>query len=560
MTASDAKKTTSAGGKTAAKKDFDKSASKPANSNKPPKPVIAGRVAETERGRLKLNGTRFIITSAQNNTPVHEGFFKALESCARENGAQLLVSQFTYNKGAFENKKTVKEGAKDSFQNLTKEDVDDLWYDERIKPYVMNKRAMIAKGLEFGGEVNILPTAKSPLSGYESYFKNNSGILPHTTHEMKSLPGMKEDGARFLYATGTCTKRNYIQKKAGQTAEAHHTFGALMVEVDDDGKWFVRQLVADEKGAFYDLDKKYMPNGKVLTNQRPEAITWGDIHVEKLDKVVAKAAWGDGGMLDQLRPKYQFMHDLPDFEGRSHHNINDPYHWAKQLFEKRPSVADVMGECAKFLCGAERDFSKVFVVEGNHDRHLLKWLSDTKNIKNDPLNAHFFHACNAKIFDEISKGNKDYPGKIFEFAVKNEALKQKIALRSTTFLTPDTTFKICKGLGGDSAGIECNLHGDLGPNGARATPKSFRYLGSKVNTGHTHTAGIYQGVYTAGVSGQLNMGYNVGPSSWSHSHIITYPNGKRAIVTMNNGKWRALNKPKPRDIIPLNPTSPAVAA
>jgi len=34
------------------------------------------------------------------------------------------------------------------------------------------------------------------------------------------------------------------------------------------------------------------------------------------------------------------------------------------------------------------------------------------------------------------------------------------------------------------------------------------------------------------------MGYNVGGSGWSHSHIITYANGKRATATLKNGKWK----------------------
>jgi hypothetical protein len=46
------------------------------------------------------------------------------------------------------------------------------------------------------------------------------------------------------------------------------------------------------------------------------------------------------------------------------------------------------------------------------------------------------------------------------------------------------------------------------------------------------------GAYGAGVTGKLDMKYNKGPSSWSHSHIVTYPNGMRAIVTMWDGRWR----------------------
>lgn len=42
------------------------------------------------------------------------------------------------------------------------------------------------------------------------------------------------------------------------------------------------------------------------------------------------------------------------------------------------------------------------------------------------------------------------------------------------------------------------------------------------------------------------MGYNKGPSSWSHSHVVTYPNGKRAVVTMRGTRWRAAPARKPR--------------
>ena len=72
-----------------------------------------------------------------------------------------------------------------------------------------------------------------------------------------------------------------------------------------------------------------------------------------------------------------------------------------------------------------------------------------------------------------------------------------------------------------------------------------------------HTAGIIDGVYTAGVSGKLDMEYNKGPSSWSHSHVVTYPNGKRAIITVKNGKWKADDKPHEAEA-PLVPLIPKV--
>lgn len=548
MTASDAKKTTSAGGKTAAKKDFDKSASKPANSNKPSKPTEAGRVHEFDKKHNKLTATRFIITSAQNNTPVHEGFFRALENYARHNGAQLIVNRFTYNKSAFNNKKTVKDGAHDSFQSYTKEDVDRLSYDKKIMPYVLDQRCDLAKGLELGGEINIIPTRKKALSTYKSYFKMSSGIVPHATQNMESLGGTKEDGARFLYATGACTKRNYIQKSAGQEAEARHIYGALVVERDDDGKWFVRQIMADNNGAFYDLDKKYMPNGKILEDQRPESITWGDIHVEKMDPQVYKSAFGKGGMLDALKPKYQFMHDLPDFEARSHHNINSDFHWVAQAVKKTPTVERLMEICAEFLRAAERPDTQTKIVEGNHDRHFLKWLGDDKNIKRDYVNMPYFYRAKAQAMQFILDGGTE--GKIFEWAVRDAALRKKITLRSTTFLTPGTNFRTCKG------SIENNFHGDIGKSGLRGNADGFIEGGPKFIIGHSHSARIVQGVFQVGTSSLLDMGYNaLGLNSWSHTHAVTYPNGKRTLVTMQNGKWRATNKvdPSQTNVPPLKP-------
>ena len=110
------------------------------------------------------------------------------------------------------------------------------------------------------------------------------------------------------------------------------------------------------------------------------------------------------------------------------------------------------------------------------------------------------------------------------------------SLTGIQFLRRDESYVICPE---KSGGIECAIHGHNGPDGARGSANSFARLGRKANIGHFHSAGIIDGVYVAGTSSQFNLGYNKGPSSWSHSHVVTYLNGKRAIVTMWDGKWRA---------------------
>ena len=84
--------------------------------------------------------------------------------------------------------------------------------------------------------------------------------------------------------------------------------------------------------------------------------------------------------------------------------------------------------------------------------------------------------------------------------------------------------------------VEHGLHGDRGPNGARGTVLGLLKMGGKISMGHVHSAQILDGVFVAGTSSKIRLDYTRGPTSWSHSHIVQYPNGKRAIITVRDGK------------------------
>lgn len=475
------------------------------------RPIAGGYVSAPDKTRKSLTGSRFVFTAAQNNTTVHKGFYDSLMRFCEDKDAQLVVSTFTYNKSGFQN------GTKDN---------DELWYDPLIKDYIDNESSNVASDLVFCGELDILPTAALPLSGIESYTRDSSGIVPHAKVQLISLPRMAGEHARFMYTTGAITLRNYIQRKAGQKAEFHHVFGALYVEIDEQGDWFARQLVASEDGSFQDLTTVYRPCG--ITKDVPVAsITWGDIHLEKADDEVFNLAWGDGdSMLNTLKPPYQFIHDLTDFRARNHHNINDPFFLAQMHKDGSANVEKDLHRCGVFLDWISSSGCTAVVVESNHDQALMQWLK-TADIRKDPENAEFFHMASAKLHHAINKGDKDF--NVFKWAVTADGLFPSRSI----FLKEDDSFVV--------AGIENGMHGHHGPNGARGNPKGFRSIGRKVNIGHMHSACIIDGVYVAGVSGKLDMDYNKGPSSWSHSHIVTYASGKRAIVTMRNGKWKSKN-------------------
>jgi len=65
-------------------------------------------------------------------------------------------------------------------------------------------------------------------------------------------------------------------------------------------------------------------------------------------------------------------------------------------------------------------------------------------------------------------------------------------------------------------------------------------MGTKLTIGDKHAPAIADGVFVAGMTGDLDQGYNTGPGSWRRAHVLTYPNGKRTIVTQApDGRWRA---------------------
>lgn len=481
------------------------------------RPIAGGTIDPPDNRRGVLTGKCFVFTSAQNNTYVHKAFWRNLLAFCEHREAQLVVGRFTYNRNGF--------------QNSSKDLDDDLWYDPKLAPYFVDESMRLESsrtGTVWCGELDIIPTTDRPLNGFDNYTHTASSIIPHAKVQMQSVPVLKGYSKKMLYTTGACTQRNYIQRKSGQKAEFHHVFGALLVEFDLDGREFRRQLIADSKGTFYDLTEKF-ENGEVTDGHHVEAINWGDIHAELLDPVVADVSWRllDSSMLDTLKPKYQFVHDLTDFHARNHHNIGNPHALAERYYNGTSSVQDGMRKSGDLLGELSRAWSTTVVVESNHDQAFRRWLAEA-NIYMDIENAEYFHRCNAEVFKQIREGKKP---QIFEYAIRQEVP----LLQNTMFLPEDESFVIC----GDENGIECGMHGHRGPNGARGNPNSLRKLGRKANIGHTHSAGIIDGVYVAGISCKEDLGYNVGPSSWSHSHIVTYPNGKRTIITIDKGKWRA---------------------
>lgn len=469
----------------------------------------------------------FILTAAQDGTSIHQDFWKALQVYADWlDDCEIMVSGFTYSKKLF-----------------TEHDkrADNIFYDKAVNPHIIHDRILIGNdddGLDFCGEMNTLPTAVNPLSGFQTYTEHRWGVFPHTKVHLESVPTMKNSRSKQIMTTGAVTRRNYIRKKAGIKGMFHHVFGAVLVELCPDGSIFARHLLAtsDEDGTFYDLDKK-VTSKSVTEGHRVEALTYGDIHHEKLDRTVALATWGYDRdlmtrdedyecLVSRLRPKHEFYHDLSDFAPRNHHNIKDTHF---RFFNhcsggEVDNVETALQQCARFLVEVHRPETKAIVVESNHDQALVRWLKEA-SYRHDPENAVFFLECQLWYYQQLRDGNPSP-------AVFEQVLRENGIPSSIVFVDEDSSYIV----GGD---IECGMHGHVGANGARGSARAFSRMGAKSNTGHTHSPTILDGAYVAGVSAELDLGYNRGLSSWAHAHIVTYPNGKRAILTMCNGRLHA---------------------
>lgn len=494
-----------------------------ANTEYSKRPLVgggAGIVEQKSKWPAKGEVKRYICTSAQNNTHIELDFWNDLLALAEHYTAEILVGTFTYNQNNF-GKLAVKRGKEPIKQR-------DLWYDPHVEPFINDKRVELGAGLVWCGEMNILPTAVDPLEALETYSHRKSAIFPHAKLAMRSIATMQGEGAKLNYTTGTVTVRNYIQKKEGLKAEHHHRFAALVVEVDHNGHWCVRQVGYSSKTREIQDLNILVKDGKIISKKATvEAITFGDLHATVADDTVVELSMD---MLDVLKPKFTFLHDVLEGASINRHQIKEPnphrafHRWLRGYHRVGAELESTAALLRRYL----RPYSQTIVPDSNHDGWWLKnWLAKF-DYRVDPANAELFLKLQCYMYAEIRQGREPLEVNITERAFEEVGLHKS----DIRFLLPDESFIIC------DRKIECGMHGHLGPNGQQGSPSNLNKIGRRANTAHTHSAGIWNGLYVAGTSSKLRWDYTFGPSSWTQSHVVTYSNGQRTIITMYAGKWR----------------------
>lgn len=497
------------------------------------RPIAAGKVDSKEPivlkkprgGRVK----RYIISSQQNNTHPHPGW-KNLAAYARfleKDGdtCRFMVGTFSYQMAAY-GPKAVKKGTYKRGQ--------ELWYAPEFRDATCDDVIQLAPGLLYAGNFNELPTAIYPLSKLDRYGGRNSIIIPHAKQHMQSVAALQSEAVKLTYSTGVVTQRNYIQKRAGILAEPEHTYGAVIVEVDSDGNWYVRQLVIGSQGEVYDIGPSWakgcvlVRDGKVTQSHSTQAVNWGDIHSYELARWVRDLAWGKDGMLDHLRPRFQFADDIHSQHSRNHHDFRRFERNMMKWLRDEESVEDEISLSADVLNEMDRDWLETIVKRSNHHEHIHRWLDET-DYREDPANAEFYLRAQLARVEAMKAGDRDF--QVLEWALRRLGVSDRVR-----FLAKEESFVVCKEYDG---GVECSLHGHEGVDGARGSTRSYRALGRRTNKGHDHRAYLDQKGPASTGACALNFDYMKGPSTHTISHINTFPNSARQIITCWRGKYRA---------------------
>ena len=467
--------------------------------------------APARKFQQKLESKRFLVTAAQNATPVHKGFMRALEICAKHLGAQILVVPLRYK-----NPTSRWTGSQENAEQ---------WAPE-VMPYLCSERKKLNKNLVLIGDVKVQPTATEPLTGFDALTHGESGILGHTKLQLKTIPTPQGKMPKLLTTTGACTVPNYTDSRAGALGAFHHTLGAIMVEIDG-GKFHLRQINADKtNGSFIDLDTSYgvdWNSSGIDKAPPPLALVMGDTHVGSIDPGVEKATFGAGGIVDLLRPRNLVWHDLLDGYSVNHHHAGNVFHAYAKLQSGKRSVAREVRAACDYVARKTPTGCASTVVASNHDDFLRRWII-SQDWRADPENAEFYLETALHMIRTTRQGKGG-----MEVESPFRSWMQRLAPH-------------VKVLGGTESftlgGIELGMHGDRGPNGARGSARNLRRIGVKSIIGHSHSPQISEGCYQVGTSTWLRLEYNSGPSGWLNTHCLVYANGKRTLINIIDGEWK----------------------
>lgn len=452
---------------------------------------------------------RYIFTAAQNGTPVNKEWWAILQRMAKAKGATLRVFPIRYKNP------TSRWGASQANAE---------WWDEPVRPLLVNQRVDLNANLMLLGDIKVQPTAADPVGAGDlsAVSRASSAILPHPKIQTRSIATPQNRMAKLLMTSGACTQPNYSDTRSGRVGEFHHSLSAVLVELDGK-RFYLRRLHFDAKtksctdsvvGLRYTADK-------VSPAPRPLALVTGDLH---LDFVDPKALAATLRMIDDTKPQHVMWHDAADGYTVNHHHGHNPFNRIAKRFSGMDDARMELLRLVRFMRDHRYDDVENVIVAANHtDDFLTRWIVES-DWRDDPANADFYLETALHMVRNTKLGDKgtEYPSPFKFFMDRAQVPQLRVLDRDESFIL---------------GGVALDMHGDKGPNGARGSIRNLRRIGVKSVIGHGHSPGEDEGATQVGTLSRLRLEYNTGPSSWLHANAFVGADGKRQLVVIVDGEY-----------------------
>lgn len=430
---------------------------------------------------------KYIVSSIIEGADYNKDFFSALKLYCQKNDAQLVL---LWSRGL---------SKKDAF---SKEDF------ELFKPYLVTEMRFNSKlsSIDF----MLFPSQILPLTGLGRFgARDTSLIIASPKQHLESIPRPLGKIPHLLWSTGTISTPSYPRTRAGSLAQQDNILGALVVEVEDNRRFYIRPVQFIKDG-FVDLGVKYTATStkKVKTS----VMVWGDLHLGEENEEALQTSIEQAKFLNC--PNI-ILHDLVSLNSINHHNKNK-YLTKALVYKQFSTLQQELDYATHKLSSIVSSLKSVkptfYIVHSNHDNFIKTYLEEGDFVKDTP-NAIFA----AELFIDMCND-------------KNPLTRVGGSNKQVVFLPEDATLLF--------EGINVGLHGSEKSNGGRTNIRTFGRTHDKVIVGHSHSPCIFFGAYQVGTLSNLQLGYNTGTSSWMHANCVVYEGGYRQMITFLDNKWR----------------------
>lgn len=452
---------------------------------------------EELKKQIKSHKT-FFITSAVSGKKINQQLLSSIKNYINRNNALCLIlpCEDRLNRKSVYNWQLSPELKQDNF-------------------YVVYNDTYLNSNI-YMSDIKVSAKQINPQSGLPQFTQEGSVIIASPKQDLEFIANSNKKLANAIMTTGAITENDYsndafMSQRLNKIAEYEHILGGIIVEVENDKIFHFRQVQMGSDGEIIDLGIKYTPDNKTSLVEGSVMVV-GDSHFGEEDKEVINK---EKDIIDFLGIQHLVMHDVFTGTSVSHWNSKKTITSAISAKENKISLKDEAEMTAQMIDNFAECVDDIVIPYSNHHVFLDRYLEDGK---------YAFDKVNLRYCLDIVKAMIDGETLPVRYMLENQTNFKNA--NKVKWLEPNDDF--------DYYSIEISQHGQLGSNGARGNLATYRKAYKKSMSAHTHSARIYRGAISVGTSTKMQLGYNLGLSSWTNTCGVIYPNGTYQLINIIN--------------------------